>query len=883
MKKLSTLLCAIVCVFAWAQTVINSGASAKTVKDKTARAATSQSANYPTVWVLGELGIPQEDGTENQVGYRPDLGIKMATTDGNIYTATVHFFNIAGDPIHNFGFCTGETLADNPGGWDVINDYRIGASEPETAVYFDQPLKIGEQGVSKENFFKIATGTYLLTLNLANKTLTTHPTTDYSHLFIMGNGVKGQENAANAGTEFITADGKNFKKQITFEATSGSNATFTFSTKLGANADDWDAIAANRFGAITDNTAVELNKEIAFGGLGNSKDNRFTIPAGTYEMSVNTETMTMKVTSQQFPPLYVMGRIAGQVWAANQGTAMETKDGNIYTLQAVFQKAEDKAEATFGFTTKLAGSFDWNQIADYRIGYTDSYGDTGYPVLYGKKMKLGQQGPASKENFFAVQDGEYKITVNLAERTCTVEPVGKTYDKLYIMGRTSSVDAEGSKKYQAWAADQGTEIYTHDFNNYVGQITFEDDLNSSNVGFSFTTKLGADFTKWDDIANNRFGAQNANTNVNLGNAMQCGDFLTSKENQFIIPIGTYDVSMNLSTRTLLVSKTPYTPLYILGRVAYDKDGAWYRQPCSSKQGFQLETQDGVTYTGKVAVEDDLGSAYTKVGFSTKLSFNEGEWDAISGNRFAAMTNGGEYLPFNTETQCGDYLTSKENFFQVRRGEYSFTVNLPKRTVKIEPTSDPVIYIIGMTKGKDFVANDGLAIHTNDGKTYSGEVTFEGQDAQFVLSDKLSTTPDGWTDIEKYTFGPEQDQTSITEKAPATFGPYTNAWVVSPKTYKVVIDLPNNTLLLDEPDAPTSINTNKDEKGISVYPTLTSGYITVESKTPIYNIEVYSTTGESVYHKSNENGNQVTVNLNNQPAGIYFLKVNSDYVVKIVKK
>ena len=103
----------------------------------------------------------------------------------------------------------------------------------------------------------------------------------------------------------------------------------------------------------------------------------------------------------------------------------------------------------------------------------------------------------------------------------------------------------------------------------------------------------------------------------------------------------------------------------------------------------------MTYTGKVAVEDDLGSAYTKVGFSTKLSFNEGEWDAISGNRFAAMTNGGEYLPFNTETQCGDYLTSKENFFQVRRGEYSFTVNLPKRTVKIEPTSDPVIYIIGM--------------------------------------------------------------------------------------------------------------------------------------------------------------------------------------------
>lgn len=882
MKKLTTLLCAIVCIFAWAQTAFNSATSAKVSPKKVAKAAAvSPKADFPTIWVLGELGIPQEDGSEDQIGYRPDAGIKMATTDGNTYTATVHFYNTAGDPVHNFGLCAIETLADNPAGWDVINPYRIGAYEPETLVNFDQPMKIGEQGTSKENFFKIATGTYLLTLNLTEKTITCHPTTDYTHLYLMGNGIKGKANAANVGTEFTTTDGKNFKKQVTFDAQSNSSASFTFSTKLGASENDWDAIAPNRFGATAANTAVQLNKEVAFGAYNDSKDNNFTIPSGTYEMTVNLETMTMKVIAQQFDPLYVMGRIAGQVWAANQGTAMETKDGNIYTLQAIFQKAEDKAEATFGFTTKLAGGSDWNQIANYRIGYTDAYGDTGYPVLYGKKMKLGETGPSSKENFFAVQDGEYKITVNLAERTCVVEPVNKTYDVLYVMGNVASVDANGNPKFQVWAADQGTQLYTHDFTNYIGQLKFANDVNDANVTFGFTTKLGADFTKWDDIANNRFGAQAPNTNVTLDSPIQCGDYLASKENKFVIPNGTYDVSMNLSTRTLLVSKTPFTSLYILGRVSYDKDGAKYWQPWSSKQGYELSTQDGVTYTGKVAVEDDLGSAYPTIGFSTKVSANEDNWDAIAGYRFGAVTDGGEYLPFNTEVQCGDFLASKENKFNVRRGEYNFTIDLTKRAVKIEPTSTPVIYIIGTTKGKEFAANEGVAIPSTDGKNYSiKEVTFEGTDAQFVLSDKLATTADGWTEIEKYTFGPSEDQTVIVEKVPTTFGSYANAWKVAPNSYKVTIDLPNSTITIDDP---AGVITNKIDAGLTVYPTLTSDMVNIKSNNTINTIAVYNTIGKLVVYNNNVNDNTTSVDLASQPSGIYFLKVNGVSTVKIVKE
>lgn len=882
MKKLITLVCGMLCMFAWARTMMSPTAATKPAKESKVKAAITRGTDFQTIWVLGELGIPQEDGTENQIGYRPDLGIKMNTADGIVYTATVHFFNIAGDPVHNFGFCAKEDLASGPGDWDYINNDRIGAAEPETTVNFGQPMKIGERAVSKENFFKIATGTYLVTLNMEENTMTATPTTDYLHLYIMGSGVKGQANAANQGTEFMTADGKNFKKQVTFESTDGANATFTFSTKLAADANDWEAIADKRFGATDANTPVVLNKEIAFGDMGTSKDNGFTIPAGTYEMSVNMETMTMKVIPQQFPPLYVMGRIAGQVWAANQGTAMETKDGNIYTLQAVFQKAEDRNRATFGFTTKLAGGSDWNQIADYRIGYTESYGNDGYPVPFGKKITLGKQGKASKENFLGVPDGEYKITVNLAENTCVVEPVGQIYDRLYVMGNTVTVDAQGNKKYQVWAADQGTELYTHDFNTYTGRVTFEDDQANATVTFGFTTKLGADFTKWDDIAASRFGAQANNTDVILDTDMQCGDYLASKENFFRIATGTYDVTVDLTTRKLRISKVPFTPVYVLGRIAYEKEGALYNQPWSPRQGQQLQTEDGNTYTGLINVEDDLGNAYLTIGFSTKLSLNEGDWDGIANNRFAAMTEGGEYLPFNTETQCGDFLVSKENHFKVRRGSYNIIVNLPQRTVKIVPTTDPVIYVIGTIEGKNFVANEGVALPTGDGKTYSGKVTFSGDDAQFVLSDKLAASEEAWNEIEHYTFGPETDQTPIAENEATKFGAYANAWTVIPKTYNITVDLVNMSILLTDPNT-SGISTAESGNGITVYPTFTNGEVTVKGRQALGTVDVYNVSGKLVYHKAGINEKQIAIDLSNRPAGIYFLKVNAGKAVKVVKR
>ena len=87
------------------------------------------------LWILGEMGL---DGfgkkSDYQVGYRPDTGVKMHSTDGITYTADVYFWNTAGAATHNFGFCKKRTLASAADKWSEIAAYRIGAASGNTNI-----------------------------------------------------------------------------------------------------------------------------------------------------------------------------------------------------------------------------------------------------------------------------------------------------------------------------------------------------------------------------------------------------------------------------------------------------------------------------------------------------------------------------------------------------------------------------------------------------------------------------------------------------------------------------------------------------------------------------------------------------------------------------
>ena len=72
---------------------------------------------------------------------------------------------------------------------------------------------------------------------------------------------------------------------------------FSFTTKLGANADDWATIAPYRFGAISDGpfwvTPEQLDKELDMEY--NGDPNAFRIPAGEYKLTVSLEPLTLVI------------------------------------------------------------------------------------------------------------------------------------------------------------------------------------------------------------------------------------------------------------------------------------------------------------------------------------------------------------------------------------------------------------------------------------------------------------------------------------------------------------------------------------------------------------------------------------------------------------
>jgi uncharacterized repeat protein (TIGR01451 family) len=66
---------------------------------------------------------------------------------------------------------------------------------------------------------------------------------------------------------------------------------------------------------------------------------------------------------------------------------------------------------------------------------------------------------------------------------------------------------------------------------------------------------------------------------------------------------------------------------------------------------------------------------------------------------------------------------------------------------------------------------------------------------------------------------------------------------------------------------------------SIYPNPSTGIFTIKSASAIKTIEVFNLIGESVLQQTNSN----TININNQPQGIYFCKVNGNKVLKLVKE
>ncbi len=116
-------------------------------------------------------------------------------------------------------------------------------------------------------------------------------------VYILGE-VNGNNWAPNVGVEMATEDNVNFTAEIACEGRNDGYNYFSFTKKLADNADDWNAIAPYRFGAVSEDdfevTDELLGAEISLENNGDA----LKIAAGDYTLALNLETMKLVITKK---------------------------------------------------------------------------------------------------------------------------------------------------------------------------------------------------------------------------------------------------------------------------------------------------------------------------------------------------------------------------------------------------------------------------------------------------------------------------------------------------------------------------------------------------------------------------------------------------------
>ena len=331
--------------------------------------------------------------------------------------------------------------------------------------------------------------------------------------------------------------------------------SFSFTTKLAQNENDWEAIAAYRWGADTDGNDFVFNENYLDSTLTliqtDQPGHAFAVPAGQYTLTVDLNNKTLVISGTITPvepedttKVYILGNVVGN-WDPTVGQEMTTTDNITYTatLNAI---DNGDGNAYFTFTKKLGT---WEEIAPYRFGAVSENDYWVTPENIGDTIKLVYGGKTIR-----IPAGEYTLTLNVQDMTLLIEgeiiiPVDTA--QVFILGNVAG----------EWDPTVGQEMATEDGVIYTAELNAVD-AGEGYAYFSFTKKLGT----WDEIADYRFGAVSENdywvttdndtiSLVNNGNAIR-------------VAVGKYNLTLNLDEMKLVINKNQTT---ITGDVNADGD------------------------------------------------------------------------------------------------------------------------------------------------------------------------------------------------------------------------------------------------------------------------------------------------------------------------
>lgn len=221
-------------------------------------------------------------------GWNPASGMEMTTTDNVVYTAT----NVEMSGTVYFIFTT------QLGDWESVNSHRYGPTDGNQEVAVGSTMHTQISSNDQAAYYLNASGSYNITFNMAELTFVVEKIgsdPEVTDVYVLGE-VNGNSWAPNVGVKMETSDNQIYTANITTTSGIDGYSYFGFSRKLADNADDWDAIANYRFGAVSDGDFLVgqyyLNKPLSLTSDGYQA---FRIEAGEYTLTVDITNMTLVI------------------------------------------------------------------------------------------------------------------------------------------------------------------------------------------------------------------------------------------------------------------------------------------------------------------------------------------------------------------------------------------------------------------------------------------------------------------------------------------------------------------------------------------------------------------------------------------------------------
>lgn len=310
--------------------------------------------------------------------------------------------------------------------------------------------------------------------------------------------------------------------ELVNDATTGK-AYFSFCTKLGADANDWDNIGT-RYGATNADEAITPGtpSTLAVGS------NSFSVAGGKYDVKVSLADMTVTLTAVggEFIPstVYMIGTMVDGSW-------------NETTTDYALTNSEEAPKTWTGDVTLLgAPSYFRLKMADGTIG-----GPANADIVLNNDATAPITIPAGENVSYSIMPGKYTMTVTEAEGAYTLS-VKRTADafpeKMYVVG-TYKKDG-----FKAWTPETPFELTTVEPGIYTSEDIYLIMAEGTDAYFQFLQLPGT----WEH-AGVRYGASTADEAISMA------------ETKTVVPAGGdtksfktaanhYKITLNLKTLTV---------------------------------------------------------------------------------------------------------------------------------------------------------------------------------------------------------------------------------------------------------------------------------------------------------------------------------------------